>query len=115
MPLLEFLTLLIIFYTFAFTKKCMRSLHAQPRPQGAFPPKPGKSALGTRLPACLDTFLGADSLQSPCARVLMVGLYDLSKKGMVVACVTIYKQTNFRRAEIYGNKASFSQPMMHHL
>ena len=29
----------------------------------------------------------------------MVDLYDLSKKRKVVACVTIYKQTNFRRAE----------------
>ena len=48
-------------------------------------------------------------------RVLMVGLYDLSKKRKVVACVTIYKQTNFRRAESYRNKASFSQPIMHHL
>ena len=37
----------------------------------------------------------------------MVGLYDLSKKRKVVACVTIYKQTNFRRAEINRNKASF--------
>ena len=33
------------------------------------------------VPACLDTFLGAHSLQSPRTSVLMVGLYDLSKKG----------------------------------
>ena len=91
MPLLEFLTLLIIFLHICIYKEVYE------------------------VPACLDTFLGADSLQSPCTRVLMVGLYYLSKKGMVVACVTIYKQTNFRRAEIYGSKASFSQPMMHHL
>ena len=57
----------------------------------------------------------AHSLQSPWTRALVVGLYDLSKQRKVVACVTIYKQTNFRRAEIYRNKASFSQPMMHHL
>ena len=67
------------------------------------------------VPACLDTFLGADSLQSPSTRVLMLGLYDLSKKRKVVACVTIYKQSSVRRAESYRNKASFSQPMMHHL
>ena len=58
---------------------------------------------------------GAHSLQSPRTRVVIVGLYDLSKKRKVVACVTIYKQTNFRRAEGYRNKASFSQTMMHHL
>ena len=58
---------------------------------------------------------GAHSLQSARTRVLMVGLHDLSKTRKVVAYVTIYKQTNFRRAESYWNKASFSQPMMHHL
>ena len=45
----------------------------------------------------------------------MVGIYDRSRKRKVVACVTIYKQTNFRRAESYRNEGSFSQPMMHHL
>ena len=58
---------------------------------------------------------GAHSLQSSRTSVLMVGLYNLPKKGKVVVFVTIYKQTNFRRAESYRNKASFSQPMMHHL
>ena len=45
----------------------------------------------------------------------MVGLYSLPKKRKVIVFVTIYEQTNFRRAESYRNKASFSQPMMHHL
>ena len=89
MPLEEFLTL-FIFCTVAFKKKCMRSLHAYTPVSGSFPSEP------------LDQSVNGTSIRS-------------FKKRKVVACVTIYKQTNFRRAEINRNKASFSQPMMHHL
>ena len=89
MPLQEFLTL-FIFCTVAFKKKCMRSMHAYTPVSGSFPSEP------------LDQSVNGTSIRS-------------FKKRKVVARVTIYKQTNFRRAEINRNKASFSQPMMHHL
>ena len=66
------------------------------------------------VPACLDT-VRSSFTSEPSHQSVNVGLYDLSKEREVVACVKIYKQTNFRRAESYRNKASFSQPMMHHL
>ena len=75
MPPQEFLSL-FVFYTFAFKNKCMRSLH------------PVRSS-----------FTSEPSHQS-----VNVGLYGLSKKRKVVACVTIYKKLTSEELKVTGTR-----------